>query len=234
LQLLNKSKLPQVDLSKDSTRRDSLNAVYGAMQVSAPINAARPDTAELTMLQKLDQAKQRAIKAGLLKPDTVANKATASATTGKDTTSKGATAGSASNTPDVVSEDTTSIYKRSDDAVQLFVIYIKDPATPKSAVMSTIAKINAYNSTQYADKRLQAKQSLLDAKNQLIAVRQFKSKDDVMVYYNSIITQTQLFNDMKPEQYSLTAISMPNYSILISEKDVDTYNKFFNRVYKKK
>ena len=99
--------------------------------------------------------------------------------------------------------------------------------------MSCLAKINAYNSTQFADKRLTAKQSLLDAKNQLIAVRQFKSKDDVMAYYNSIVTQTQLFNDMKPDQYALTAISMPNYSILISEKDVDTYNKFFNRVYKK-
>jgi tetratricopeptide (TPR) repeat protein len=233
LQLLNKSKLPQVDLSKDTSRRDSLNAVYGAMQMPVVMNAARPDTAELTMLQKMEQAKERAIKSGLLKPDTAAGKPVASANA-KDTTSKGAAVTANSKTPDVVTEDTTSIYKRSDDAVHLFIIYIKDPATPKGAIMSTLAKINAYNSTQYADKRLQAKQSLLDTKNQLIAVRQFKSKDDVMAYYNSIITQTQLFNDMKPAQYSLTAISMPNYSTLISEKDVDTYNKFFNRVYKKK
>jgi len=231
LQLLNKSKLPQVDLSKDTTRRDSLNAIYGAMQVPvASANAAKPDDAELTMLQKMQQAKDLAIKQGKLKPDTTAGKAVASAASGKDTTAKGAATAAA---PDIVPEDTTSIYKRSDDAVQLFVIYIKDPSTPKSAIMSCLAKINAYNSTQFADKRLTAKQSLLDAKNQLIAVRQFKSKDDVMAYYNSIVTQTQLFNDMKPDQYALTAISMPNYSILISEKDVDTYNKFFNRVYKK-
>lgn len=234
LSLLNKSKLPQIDLSQDSTRRDSLNRVYGAMQVTQSINAARPDTAELTMLQKLDAAKQLAIKKGLLKPDTT-GKTTTSTVTGKDSTgNKGASVTTATGTPDVVTEDTTSIYKRSDDAVHLFIIYIKDPTTPKSAIMSTLAKINAYNSTQFADKRLQAKQSLLDAKNQLIAVRQFKSKDDVMAYYNSVITQTQLFNDMKPGQYAITAISMPNYSTLISEKDVDTYNKFFNRVYKKK
>ncbi len=233
LALLNKSKLPQVDLSKDSTRRDSLNAVYGAMQVAPVINAARPDTAELTMLQKMEQAKQLAIKKGILKVDTTQNKATASSVTAKDTTGKSPAVSGSNTAPEVFSEDTTSIYKRSDDAVQLFVIYIKDPATPKSAIMSTIAKLNAYNSTQFADKKLQAKQSMLDAKNQLIAVRQFRSKADVMTYYNSVITQTQLFNDMKPDQYSLTAISMPNYSILISEKDVDTYNKFFNRVYRK-
>jgi tetratricopeptide (TPR) repeat protein len=232
LSLLNKSKLPQVDLSKDTTRRDSLNAIYGAMKPMA-INEARPDTAELTLLQKMEQAKQLAIKQGKFKQDTT-QKPNVATTNAKDTTGKGAaTAVSGGNAPNVVQEDTTSPYVRSDDAVHLFVIYIKDPATTKAAIMSTLAKVNAYNSTQFPDKRLTAKQSLIDAKNQLIAVRQFKSKADVLAYYNSIITQGQLFSDMQASQYALTAISMPNFSTLLSEKDIDAYIKFFKRVYKK-
>jgi len=234
LSLLNKSKLPQVDLSKDTTRRDSLNALYGAMmQAPVAINASRPDTAELTMLQKMEQAKQLAIKSGVLKVDTTPKPVATVA--GKDTSAKGATASVAGvKTPDVAPVDTTSPYVRSDDAVHYFVIYIKDPAVAKAAVMSTLAKVNAYNSTQFPEKRLQAKQSLIDAKNQLIAIRQFKSKADAMTYYNSVVTQNQLFNDMKPEQYGLAVISTPNFSTLLSEKNIDVYiNKFFNRVYKK-
>ena len=237
LSLLNKSKLPQVDLSKDTTRRDSLNQVFAIKTEPVSMNAARPDTAEMTMLQKMEQAKQIAIKKGLLVADTT-HKATAPGTATKDSTGKGTTAATngttETNAPPAFTEDTTSPYSRSDDAVHLFIIYIKDPAVQKSAIMSTLAKVNAYNSTQFADKKLQAKQSLLDAKNQLIAVRQFKSKADVMTYYNSIVTQGQLFSDMKADQYVLSAISMPNFSILLSEKDIDTYNsKFFKRVYKK-
>ena len=236
LSLLNKSKLPQIDLSKDTSRRDSLNQVFAIKTEPVAMNAARPDTAEMTMLQKMEQAKQLAIKKGLLVADST-KKAPVATATGKDSTGKATTTAAGAvdaNSPPAFTEDTTSPYSRSDDAVHLFVIYIKDPATPKSAIMSTLAKVNAYNSTQFADKKLQAKQSLLDAKNQLIAVRQFKSKADVMVYYNSIVTQTQLFSDMKADQYALTAISMPNFSILLSEKDIDTYNnKFFKRVYKK-
>ena len=100
--------------------------------------------------------------------------------------------------------------------------------------MSTQAKVDAYNSTQFANQRLQIKQVMIDSKNKLLNIRQFKSKVDVMAYYNSIVTQGQLFNDMKPDQYAVAAISTINFSTLLSEKDIDAYiNKFFNRVYKK-
>ena len=233
LSLLNKSKLPQVDLSKDTTTRDSLNAKYGAMTSVPVINAARPDTAEMTMLQKMEQAKQLAIKKGILKVDTTA---VASATSVKDTAGKVNAPGTVADAsaPVVPTEDTTSPYKRSDDAVHYFIIYIKDPTTPQSAVMSTQAKVDAYNSTQFANQRLQIKQVMIDSKNKLLNIRQFKSKVDVMAYYNSIVTQGQLFNDMKPDQYAVAAISTINFSTLLSEKDIDAYiNKFFNRVYKK-
>lgn len=230
LSLLNKSKLPQIDLSMDSTRRDSLNRVYGAMQMTASVNAARPDTAELTMLQKMETAKQMAIKNGTFKVDT-AHAATASAA--KDTAATKGGAITAGKAPETVTEDTTSPYNRSDDAVHYFIVYIKDPSVTQNAYLSTQAKIDAYNSTQFADKRLQSKTSQITKTIKVLMVRQFKSKTDAMVYYNAIVTQSQLFNEMKKEQYAITVISTPNFSTFLDQKDIDVYTKFFNRVYKK-
>lgn len=238
LALLNKSTLPQVDLSKDTTRRDSLNAIYGAMHdasiVSSP-NAAKPDSAEMTLLEKLEQAKQAAIKKGLYVNTDSAQKQNATAQAGKDTSSNKAVVSGAeqpNNASTEEAEDTTSPYKRSDEAVHYFVIYIKDPTTPQAATMSVYAKVDAFNSLQFPTKRLQVKQVQIDSKNRLLNVRQFKNKADVMDYYNQIKTQGQLFSDLKPDQYAISAISTTNFSILLSEKDIDAYNKFFRRVYK--
>ena len=82
------------------------------------------------------------------------------------------------------------------------------------------------------EKRLVSKQVLIDSKNKLINIRQFKNREDAMPYFNQIKKQDQLFNDLKPEQYAITCISNTNFSILLSEKNVDEYNKFFRRVYK--
>lgn len=237
---LNKSTLPQIDLSKDSTMRDTLNAMYGA------VSSSGPDTSQNELLKQLEDAKKQAVKNGAtVKVDTGSKAPTANGktTAGTDSTSKGSTstvaakdttAGKAPAVTEapVVMEDTTSPYSRSDAAVHYFVIYIKDPATPQSSVMSTMAKVDAYNSSVVPEKRLQGKQVLIDSKNKLINIRQFKNREDVLAYYNLIKKQDQLFSDLKPEQYAITCISTTNFSILLSEKNIDEYNKFFRRVYK--
>ena len=231
LAALNKSTLPQVDLSKDSTQRDSLNAKY--------ITGGASDTSQNSILQKLNEAKEQAKQNGAnVKVDTSHGQQTTvngqPKSTGDTIVNNNSTAKdtSAKVKENVIAEDTTSLYKRSDETVHYFIVYIKDPATPQSAVMSTMAKIDAFNSTQVPEKRLQGKQVLIDSKNKLINIRQFKNAADVMSYYNLVKKQAQLFSDMKPEQFSITAISTTNFSILLTEKNVDEYNKFFKRVYK--
>lgn len=226
LAALNKSSLPQIDLSKDSTKRDSLNAVFfrGA------------DTSEAAIQKQFNEAREQAKQGGVVvKTDTTTKHAVVNATdttknisTVKDTSAK--TSNSAQN---VVEEDTISPYVRSDAAVHYFIIYIKDGTAPQSAIMSTMAKIDAFNSTQFTDKRLVAKQVLIDSKNKLINIRQFKNREEVMSYYKVIKAQDQLFSDLKKEQYAITCISTLNFSTLLSEKNIDLYNeKFFKRVYK--
>lgn len=228
LELLNKSNLPQSDLSKDIARRDSLNTLY------ASTYSNKPGSVDSTLLKQLNEAREKVEGTKpALKADSATKQVVKTEEISKDSSlAKYESIGdSVKPGAPVLAEDTVSPYKRSDEAVHYVVIYFKDPTLPQSIVMSTMAKINAYNSTQFESKKLQAKQVIIDSKNKLLNVRQFKNKDDVMGYFRVFKSQSQLFSDMRPEQYSLTVISSVNFTVLISEKDIDAYYRFFRRVY---
>ena len=227
---LNKSSLPQIDLSKDTLQRDSLNRQF----VGSVGSGGGVDTSAGSEYQQLMAAREQAAKSGanIAVADTSHKAQNTGAVTAKQDTLAKNNAVAVDTVAKQPVEDTTSIYSRSDAAVHYFIIYIKDPATPQSAVMSTMAKVDAYNSSVVPEKRLQSKQVLIDSKNKLINVRQFKNRDDVMAYFNLIKKQSQLFSDLRPAQYAITCISTGNFSTLLSAKDIDEYNKFFNRVYK--
>lgn len=255
---LNKSSLPQIDLSQDTTMRDSLNAKYGlSMNQSANITSAtnnnnsakptdgtKPKDAGVTEYvgagttatagnnapnAATDSTVKATVTDNTTKVDSSAGAATAAGTGANVDTV--ASAGAPTPEP-VVMEDTTSPYTRSDAAVHYVIIYIKDPATAQPSIMSTMAKIDAFNSTQFEIKRLVSKQVIIDSKNKLLNIRQFKNKEDVMAYLNVMRKQNQLFSDLKPEQYSIVAISTINFAQLLSLKDIAEYEKFFKRVYK--
>ena len=231
LALLNKSSLPQIDLSRDTSRRDSLNAVYSHQAHIPSINDVKPDSTVMTEIQKLEAARQVAIKKGLYVNTDTVTKTTAAA---KDTSAKGGSTSIADALAAVAgqTEDTTSPYKRGDNEVHFFIIFIKDPAVTQATMMSTMAMVDAFNSLQFPTKKLQSKQVTVNKEIRILNVKQFKNKDDVLSYYNAIKTQGQLFTGLKPEQYAITAISLSNFGTLLSEKDIDVYNKFFKRVYK--
>lgn len=232
LTALNKSSLPQIDLSKDSLRRDSLNALYRYEATGS----GKPDSATLQLQQQLEQAKDKAKQQGVqVKVDTTAKTVEQPAAKNDTVNKAGNNVTPGNNAPanNVVAEDTSSPFKRSDDAVHYFIVYIKDPTVSANATTSVLAKLNAFNSTQYEVKHLQAKQVMIDSKNKLINVRQFKNRADVMEYYNVVRKQEQLYDDMMAGQYVITCISTLNFSTLLDTKNIDEYQKFFNRVYGK-
>lgn len=229
LAALNKSDLPQIDLSQDTLRRDSLNAIYKVSDLgSVPLDNYRntkPDSTVNEMQAQLDKAKEAAKQKGVdVKVDSTAKAAVPEV---KDT------AVAKPSGPVVAVEDTTSPYVRNDAAVHLFVVYIKDPAVSANATTSVVVKLSAFNSTQFENNHLQTKSVLIDSKNKLINVRQFKSRAEAMDYYNIVSKQDQLFSDMQPAQYEITVMSTINFATLLSLKDIDVYQKFFRRVYGK-
>lgn len=256
---LNKSSLPQIDLSQDSTLRDSLNAKYG-LSMNQPANVSSGTATKGEANTGTEKPKQTAAVTEYVSAGTTATAGNNAPKAATDTTGKalstitnanvdssgkstnGTNAGATTTVADtvasapapepVVMEDTTSPYTRSDAAVHYVIIYIKDPTTPQPSIMSTMAKVDAFNSTQFEVKRLVSKQVIIDSKNKLLNIRQFKNKEDVMAYLNVMRKQNQLFSDLKPEQYSIVAISTINFATLLSLKDIAEYEKFFKRVYK--
>jgi tetratricopeptide (TPR) repeat protein len=243
LSLLNKSSLPQVDLSKNKARLDSLNAAF--------TSSSEPIEDKEALIRQMNAAKEQARQKGADVKQTTA----ATTTTTEKQPAKADEKQPVAEEPQPVKEeskvadpvkenvteqpsapveqeDTTSVYTRTDAALHYFIIYIKDPATPQSAIMSTLAKVDAFNSNTFDLKRLQTKQVVIDSKNKLINIRQFKNKEDVLSYFNVVKTQQHLFSDLQLSQYEICCISVPNFSTLLSEKDIDTYLKFFRRVYK--
>ena len=73
---------------------------------------------------------------------------------------------------------------------------------------------------------------MIDSKNKLLNIRQFKNGADALAYYKSLITQKQLFEEMQSGQFVVTCISATNFSTLLSQKDIAAYQKYFERVYK--
>ncbi|MCS6935129.1 MAG: tetratricopeptide repeat protein [Chitinophagales bacterium] len=224
LNLLNKSSLPQIDLSKDAAARDSLNALH------------KPQPDLLQMNQQLNEIKEQAKKAGVdVKTDTItqANNKPAEDTNKQEITktAKPDTTNATTQSP-AVTEDTTSPYVRSDAVAHYFILFTNHPEVTPAIITSAVAKINAYNSTVYEKMRLQTKQVKVDSKTTIITVRQFPNAADALSYFKSIKTQSQLFDDFKAGQYSIACISATNFSTLLSQRDMDAYLKFFNRVYK--
>lgn len=239
---LNKSSLPQIDLSMDTTMRDSLNAKYGtAVMSSTQPNLNQPNPVNSTATPPVKTATDNKVPANTAAPTATTTDSTkqaapitVTATNAKDTAT---TTGTEAATPGTVTEpevavDTTSPYVRSDASVHYVIIYIKDPTTPQPSIMSTMAKVDAFNSTQFELKRLVSKQVIIDSKNKLVNIRQFKNREDVIAYFNVLKKQSQLFSDLKPEQYTLVAISTLNFATLLGQKDIDEYDVYFKRVYK--
>lgn len=231
LTLLNRSELPQIDLSKDTARRDSLNAL---LQPAPPLDPQQnvapnqPGNNQQPGVVNNNNTATKVDSAGAVQQQQAQNN-----TQQVDTTAAVNNNQVTQPKQEVVQEDTTSPYVRSESAVHYFIVYVKDPSVTPNAMMSVIAKLNAFHgSTDYASKRLQVKQIMINSQNKLINVRQFKDAADALAYYKFIKGQGQLFSDMQAAQYELTCISTVNFATLLSEKDIDAYQKYFNRVYK--
>lgn len=229
LSLLNKSALPQIDLSLDTTRRDSLNAQF----------SVTPDTSVTQINKQLNEIKQQAKdKGAVVAVDTTSSKKAETPKTEqpltKDTVTSTTNAGSTQNQPalNIVAEDTSSPYVRSETSPHYCIVYVNDPTVTSAIMVNTLAKIQAFNSTQYESAKLQTKQVLIDSQNKLLNIKQFKTPADAIAYYKVLKNQSQLFDEFKKEQYAITVISTVNFGTLLGEKDIAAYQKFFNRVYK--
>jgi len=65
----------------------------------------------------------------------------------------------------------------------------------------------------------------------MVTIRTFKNKDDVMGYYNFILTKPEIFASQDKKNYYFFAITTDNVGALLKTGNFDEYKSLFDAKY---
>jgi tetratricopeptide (TPR) repeat protein len=114
------------------------------------------------------------------------------------------------------------------NSMQFFVIFCQKGSID---INETINKIKAFNNVDFPSQNLKVNSGTINLETQYIAVMSFPTKDDGMMYYETIISEDGLISHLDPEQVQYYVISQENLSELTRTGDLTNYSKFFQNKY---
>jgi hypothetical protein len=109
----------------------------------------------------------------------------------------------------------------------MVVVFDEIKTSNKSIADSLIQHNNKYRSSE----NLKVNTMLLDETRQMVLVKQFKSSQQAMIYYNEILAKETLF-DIVETTYHVFVIDDKNFSTFFKTKNLDLYMAFFDGNYK--
>ncbi len=114
-----------------------------------------------------------------------------------------------------------------------FVIAVlKDEVTIANAFKAALSDFNA---NFYSNSNLTVSSSLFGTNEQLVNIRLFKSADEAMKYIDNMKADKDVFKgNLKPELFTIMAISGENLPRLFRKKQVSYYKPFYEDHYKVK
>ncbi len=113
------------------------------------------------------------------------------------------------------------------DAPHLLMVFFKDPTIQQSQISVAVANINQFNNENFATLKLAAKPVLIDDKNKLITVRQFKNSNLASEYLTAFNSKPDIVKGIEPSKYYVALISFENFSKLLTERKTDVYEQFY-------
>jgi len=102
----------------------------------------------------------------------------------------------------------------------------------KGNINQTKTQISNFNQTFFRSANLKLQNSILDQQNQTLVVSPFANKDKANTYYKAFVSQPakdKLGNTAS--EYDNFIISQSNYLLLLKNKNLEDYLKFFNENY---
>lgn len=114
------------------------------------------------------------------------------------------------------------------NSMQFFVILFPNKALSPQEL---IPKINAFNNIDFEEQNLTVTSGNIDLNIQYIAVMSFPTKDDGMMYYQTIVAEQNLLDQYDPQLVQYFVISQTNLSELTRTKDMKAYTRFFQDKY---
>lgn len=120
-------------------------------------------------------------------------------------------------------------YKKNDSLNHYFLMVI--PSTIKVDMNKVKSAYSDYNIENHANENLQVTSLILDGKTQAILVRNFADKNATMKYYNNLVNNKIFLDKLSLPSHTDVVITDENLRILMREKDIKVYNKFFRETY---
>ena len=128
-----------------------------------------------------------------------------------------------------VQKEAEVLYQIGDSVEHYFAFVI-----PKNVnINQLLFNIINFNLDNFPDKKLTQVNGRLNDKNDVVIVKSFESKNEAMFYYKKITASDETYKDIQKEELIPMVISTANYKILMQDKSVEKYMKFFDQHYLK-
>ncbi len=222
---LNSSGLPMVDLSKQAPQPQEAEATVGGTSPSAPVladgkpvtpAASEPDKSVVPASEKKEMPADK--KDAAVPPPP----ATPEAKREKD-----AEVAPKPKPFKPLIDTVISNFSYVPDAPHLLMVFFKDPTVQQTQISAAVGAINQFNNEAFASLKLAAKPVLIDDKNKLITVRQFKNAALANEYYTAFVAKPDAVKGIEAEKFYTAIISFENFSKLLTERKADVYEQFF-------
>ncbi len=126
-------------------------------------------------------------------------------------------------------EDTASkIYDNNIEGKHKFVFVIPQKGVDKKQFLDNIKN---FNNSNYADLKIEIKESSLDNIRQLITLSGFDDKESAMRYFKTIVQNRDLYKPLGKASYRNFLISDKNYKIFLQDKNIKSYIDFYKQTY---
>ncbi len=130
---------------------------------------------------------------------------------------------------DTVKEDTASkIYDSNIEGKHKFVFVIPQKGVDKKQFLDNIKN---FNNSNYADLKIEIKESSLDNIRQLITLSGFDDKESAMRYFKTIVQNRDLYKPLGKASYRNFLISDKNYKTFLQDKNIKSYINFYKQTY---
>jgi len=214
---LNSSGLPMVDLSKQAPPIPDSTS-------TSKINPTQPNTPP-TQTPTTQPANPVNIVSTSADTSTKKTSNVAPATTKKDSVAAASTPQPKQFKPLI--DTVISNFNYTPDAPHLLMVFFKDPTIQQSQISIAVANINQFNNESFTTLKLAAKPVLVDDKNKLITVRQFKNSNLASEYLTAFNSKPDIIKGIDPSKYYVALISFENFSKLLTERKTDVYEQFY-------
>ena len=128
-----------------------------------------------------------------------------------------------------VQETGSKIYTFNPDAIHFYLLIVNND---KTDVESLKVKISDFNSKFHDLENLQVNSLLLEGNQEMITINNFENSEKGINYYISIKDNDYIFTKLKQSgEYYQFVISADNYPIFYKNKNIQQYQRFFEKNY---